>query len=182
MKAVLVRTDVERFIAAVQKGIDGFIEAGAIAAKADTGFVDAVCDANPDFTPDFVQRFVEVGLRRLHPRLLIAEGPGPRRLRKLDYATQEKYVKDPLPLVLADGKILHIDVRNLQPIQADQIFNGDHIRSEGEQRAWQEERKLKQPTKKAQADYKINRSKGTVVINGIEFSRRKLAQILAELE
>ena len=47
----------------------------------------------------------------------------------------------PVPLLLADGSTIMVDVRNLTPDQAQQVFAADHIRSAGEQRAFYEDKK-----------------------------------------
>jgi hypothetical protein len=178
--------DAQAFIEAVTRGIAAWVEAGQIAARAieeNPNFIDEVCDLCPDITPEAVKRFQAIGLRKLHPQLAISETPGARRLRKLPYSLQEKYVKEPLPLLTSGGEILSVDFRNLTPDQLAQVFDGDRVRSEAEQRAFIEDKAAKSvPTVKANnPPYRVVGGK-LVVMVPTQFTRKDLAKLLAEME
>lgn len=177
---------VERFIELVRKGIECWVEAGQLVAKAmesNPDFVDEVCDSDPDMSPEFVLRFRQIGLRKVHPRLLLTDGPGARRLIRMDYKTQSKYISEPLDVVTESGEILKIDVRNLTSQQAQQVFTNDHIRSPGEQRAWVESFKTRNavPERKSDVPYRVT-GKSLVVMEPCTLTRKDMARLLAEME
>ncbi len=90
-----------------------------------------------------------------------------------------------VPLVVVEnGKVdvMKYDPRDLQPIQIKQVFDADHIRSEGEQRAWIEAQKTKEaPAHKPELDVIVKRSKGCIVVRGVELTVNDLAKYVAEL-
>lgn len=186
----LANSDANQFVKLVMEGIDAWTRAGEIAARAiaeNPNFIDEVCDACPDITPEAVKRFQAIGLKKLHPQLAISEAPGVRRLRKLPFALQEQFVKAPIELVVLRDKggveVLKVDVRNLTPDQAAQVFTEDDIRSAAEQRAYIEDRNAKRiaPPTRANLPYRHD-SKKLIVMEPCTFSRKELAKILAEME
>ncbi len=135
---------VKRFLDLIQAGIKAWTEAGRIAAAAmdeDPDWADKVARANPQVTIEAVERFVKMGRGELHPMLATSEAPGVCALRRLPYVTQEKYLREPIKVVIAGGDTLPVDVRNLTPAQVRQVFSRDGIRSDGAQRAWLESEK-----------------------------------------
>lgn len=180
----------KQFIDLVIQGIACWVRAGEIAAKAveeDPKFIDRVCKSNPDITKETVNRFVLIGQRKLHPQLCLSETPGVKRLRRLPYPVQEKHVVTPVDLVIKDDgkvKVLNVDVRNLTPHQASQVFSADGIRTEAEQRAWLEDKAAKRavPTVSSDTPWRITRDRELVVSEPCRLSRRDVARILAEME
>ena len=180
----------EKFVELVLQGIEVWMQAGEIAAKAveaDPEFVDRVCEICPDINEETVNRFVLMGLKKLHPQLCLSETPGVRRLRRLPYSLQEKHVKDPVDLVVKndDGKveILKVDVRNLTVDQSAQVFSVEGVRSHAEQRAWIEDKATKRVVPPVNGDlpYRIT-GRELVILNPCRLPRRDVARILADME
>lgn len=180
----------KQFVDLVMQGIAAWVKAGELAAKAvedDPDFIDMVCEMNPDISEETVNRFVLMGQKKLHPQLCLSESPGVRRLRRLPYAVQEKYVANPVDLVIKDedGKatILKVDVRNLKPDQAAQVIGPDGIRTQAEQRAWMEEAAAKRTVPPVNGDvpHRIV-GRELVILHPCRIPRRDLARILADME
>jgi len=177
------------FVELILQGVECWTKAGKIAAEEiqkDSSFVDSVCDEHPDLTPEFVRRFELIGLQKLHPQFVINESPGVRRLRRLPYSLQEHYVSRPAELlVLQKGswETLKVDVRNLTPDQAAQVFSESGARSAAEQRAYVEDKFAKRaaPPSRTNLPYRISGGK-LVVLVPAQFSRKELANILSEME
>lgn len=90
------------------------------------------------FTAEAVLRFSRIGVKYI-PELFGASGAGVAALRRMPLDVQKKYVNAPVPVLVNPSgtwEELPIDVNNLTPEQVKQVFNGDHIRSAAEQRAW----------------------------------------------
>lgn len=184
----LKNNDARKFAELIQQGIDSWVEAGKFAAKKideDPGFVDAVCDQFPHITPEMVLRFQQIGLRQIHPHLLLCDGPGPRRLRQLTYELQDKYSKEPVELLVKTGddwETLKVDIRNLTPDQAIQVFSRTGINSHAAQRAILEDRAAKKIAAPVDVDmpYRITGRK-VVVLNPCTFTATDLATMLAKI-
>lgn len=183
------KSDAEKFVQLIQRGIDSWVEAGKFVASKideDPDFLNAICDQFPHISPEMVMRFDALGRKQIHPQLLLCDGPGPRRLRKLPYTLQEKFSAQPIDLLINTEKgweTLKVDVRNLTPDQAAQVFAPDGIRTEAAQRAFVEDRASKRvaPPTRANLPYRIS-GKKLVVIEPCTFDRKEIAQLLADME
>lgn len=156
----------------------------AEAYKEDVGFIDNVCMIDPSIPPQLIHNLIAAGQRRLVASLVWEmDRPGVKKLIRMPFEIQSKYSKEPLPLVLSNGEILQVDVRNLTPNQANQIFDRDHIRTEAEQRAHLEDIRLKQeaPMATRQSEYFIKRG-NLVVTKPCTISPRQLAELLVKLQ
>src|SRR5512133_1827607 len=103
------QTKAEQFIDLVMKGVECWMQAGELVAAAideNANFVDEVCDKCPDISPEMVYRVEAIGRKKLHPRLLLNDTPGTRRLRNLPYSLQEKHATEPVRVLLPDGDTL----------------------------------------------------------------------------
>lgn len=189
MSKTLDDTLPKRFIEAVMQGTQSLFEAGCIAAKAidsDPNFVDRVCDLCPDITPEFVHRMELIGRKKLSVKLVFSEAPGIRRLRKLPLMLQEKYAVEPVPVLVnasANGwEMLQMDIRNLSPDQARQAIGEDRIRSEGEQRAFIEDRALRDRAPQFDAEpFQIKRG-SLYILKPCTLSRKEVVGILSKME
>jgi len=134
--------DILRFVELFTAGINSWMEAGHLIAQRtqrDPEFFDTFERECPDIPVEVLRRFEQIGQRLIYPNLLVLDCAAAKRLIKLPYALQEKHYKEPVEvLVHADGKweTLLIDIRNLAPDQARQVFSSDGIRSPGAQRAY----------------------------------------------
>lgn len=132
------QTEIDKFHALVMEGIEKWIEAGEIVARAiDTNpeFIENACDTHPSLTPELIKRFYAIGKKQLHPEVLISTAPGIRALARLPYAQQEKYLREPLEIVVDGEDVLKVEARNLTSKQVRQVFSSGGVRSVGGQRA-----------------------------------------------
>lgn len=120
----------------------------------------------------------------MHPKLLM--GGGGRyssHIKRLPYSDQEQIFDGKrYDLLTSDGDKLRVDVRQITPEQAEQMFDRSHIRSISEQKAWLESRK-KQPQKTDIAEtmpYTINSGK-VFFRRGVELTRSELKRLLQEM-
>lgn len=184
----LAKNTIDRFLELVQAGIDSWTEAAAIAReqlKIDPEWADKVAEKNRMITAQFVHRFACIGVKMI-PQLAISECPGAKRLRQLPIAVQSDCYQNPVSLLIqteSGWEELSVDLHNLTPDQAAQVFAEDRIRTAAEQRAWIEDRKAKQaaPPVKANQPYRLVSNKLVVMIP-CQFSRKELSQILAEMD
>ena len=183
-----LREKIEQFKSVLFEAGDGLLKAGKIVCEIVDSHpegLDAICKLCPEFSPEFIKRFEDIGRLKIHPQLMFTGGPGVERLRKLPYSLQEKHLIEPLPLVILKEKggveILQVDVRNLDAAQAGQIFTQTGIRSEAEQRAWIESRRMKAiaPPASAGLPYRVQ-GKKIIFMEPCTLTTEELAKILAE--
>jgi hypothetical protein len=178
----------EQFISLVIQGTESLIQAGQFIANAidehGEDIIELIYQKNKNFSPQFIRGLERVGRKKTLPQLFTSNLPGAKRLALLPLSIQEKHVVDPVPLLILGDKtdVLQVNVFNLSLDQATQVFARDHVRNEAEQRAWLEDRREKRMTQlpKGEANYKINGNK--VNINGVEFTAKQLARILADIQ
>lgn len=182
----MTKTAAHLFCEYLLRGCEAWLEAGKIAA--------AELDKNPDWADEVaridpfppagsVKQFARIGRMQLHPKLL-APGPvGLQRLAKLPFALQEKYLKQPVEVLVEKGETLLIDVHNLTDEQAAQVFTKDDIRDIPEQRAWLSTQAMQKavPPTRANLPYRIA-GKKLICMAGCTFERKELAKLLAEME
>lgn len=184
-----IKTDAETFVELLTKSADDLVEAGKFAVAAlerDPEFIDKVCDKCPDITDETVRRFIALGQKRLHPSMLFSEAPGIRRLRRLPYALQEQYNASPVEMQIrseSGWETLRVDVRNLTPAQAAQVFDCDSVRSPAAQRAYLEDVSAQKgvPASRSDLPYRVT-GRGLVVLNPCTLTRKELARVLADME
>lgn len=180
--------EIDLFINACADLLENLERVGVLAAQAiarDPQFPDKVHARCPDLTPPFIRRMEAVGLGKLHAKLALAECPGVSRLKRLPLAIQERYVENPVPLLIQQNNggwdTLQVDVRNLTSEQARQVFSTDGVRDESAQRAWIETRRFSDHVPKAQdLPYRILQ-KELVVTEPCRFNKRSLLRIIDQL-
>lgn len=185
----LAKDHIKQFASLIEQGKQSFIEAGKQLAKAVEevpGFVKLLLEACPQFTERFIRKMIDLGHGSLHPELLIGESSGERALAKLSYSWQDRYVTTPVPLLLkkdAGFDELLVPVRDLTPEQCRQVFADDAVRTPAQQRVYLENSwaKTQAPPTKTNLPYRIL-GKKLVVMVPATFTRKELAQFLAEME
>ncbi len=68
---------------------------------------------------------------------------------------QETYFHNPPSLLIqnnGDWEQLKVDIHNMTPDQAAQVFSEDHVRTDGEQRAWIEDDSLPIQSQRTRSD------------------------------
>jgi hypothetical protein len=163
------------------------VRAGEIAAQAiseNPDWPDEICQQVPWLTQARIYEFQKIGLKKIHPRLMLCDLPGVRALRRLPYATQEKHVSEPVELLISNGETLRVDIHNLTPDQAAQAFDRGGVRTIPAQRAWLEDKATQkaEPATIQIEPYTIKR--GLVKFNepGLTLDRKALLRILSEME
>ena len=188
MSALTKTKEIDQFVELVQRGIDAWIEAGEIVAKNmddDAEWAEKVNAAHPEISIEMLYAFDRVGRKQLHPKLLLSDGPGVRKLRRLPYQMQEKYLNGSVPVLVTttpgEWDTLQIDIHNLTPSQASQVFDGDKVRSPQQQRAWIEDQKAKRVAVTYDEPFRVTGRK-LVIMEPCQLSAKQLAQILAQME
>lgn len=179
--------DIQKFAELVSAGIESFVEAGKIVSRnldADPEFADKIHAAHPSISVDMVYSFDRIGRGELHPKMLVSNQPGIKKLRRLPFRYQEKYADEPVPLLIKNGnswETLQVSVYNLTPEQARQVFDADGVRTEAAQRAWIEAAKAKAaPISIDEAFRVVGRT--LVVMEPCKLTARQLAGLLAQME
>ena len=189
-QAVEIRSRMAEFKAALQAGIEGIVRAGEIYV--------AALDENPRNADVFRKEFAEfvppgawssfeaVGRKWMHPRLIMG-GVGDRKkntiIKKMPYSMQERiFARERFPLLTANGDTLQIDVLEATAEQAEQLCNGQGIRSASEQRAWLEARQAGQPEAIPAELLPYTITDGKVTFRrGVTLNRAELRRLLTEM-
>lgn len=192
MKTTLTQKEtnskIKQFIDLFKQGVDAWIKAGEVLVdlvENDPHSYDYIIQQCPQLNAGVLGRFEQMGRKTLHPQLLLTASPGFSKLQKLPFSMQERYIQEPIPVIVhtADGTdILLVQAKNMTKEQAAQAFASDRLRTEGEQKAWmmQQASNAAKPAQRAGKPWTIKGTK--VIINGIEFTRRELAGILAQMD
>jgi hypothetical protein len=162
-----------KFAEAVKIGIDAFVEAGRVVAEAidlDPKFPDKIAELSKgQFSAKFVRRFEKLGRGHVIPELIFCwDKPGITKLRQLSPPMQNYYLANGIEVVVAGGDFLLVDPKHLTKFQVKQVFEGDEIRTQAEQRAWLESEKSEnnlKGTEVVEAPFTLCKSKGQIVFN-----------------
>lgn len=133
---------IEEFAALCQQGIDAWTRAGEILVELvedDPQVFDKIIAADPRMNAGILGRFEQMGRKVLHPQLILSDSPGFERLSEMPYSVQERFLNEPIPLVVQTDTgtdILMVSAKNITGNQARQIFGKGRVRTEGEQKAW----------------------------------------------
>ena len=132
---------ISRFRAAFIGGIENIVNAAEI-------YVAAI-DENPKDADAFQAAFEDcipasswacfeaVGRRWMHPKLLLGGGKNGAKIKRLPYSVQERiFSGEKFDLLLPGGDVLRVDVREVDRAQADQLLDGDHVRTKSQQKAY----------------------------------------------
>jgi len=178
--------DIEEFVSHINAGVQSWIKAGEIVARCceqDPDWPEKVCEAHPDIQIDTVLAFERIGRGMLNPRLLLNDCHGFRKLRRMPKHLQEKYLTEPVPLLInKDGEwqTLKTDVRNLSAQQVNQAFDREGVRTEAQQRAWLEDRAVMEAVQIDDA-YRISGRK-LIILSPCQLTAKQLARILSDME
>jgi hypothetical protein len=183
------QAQIDQFIALFKEGVEAWIKAGEILVhmvEEDPYIYDYIIAQCPTLNAGILGRFEQMGRKTLHPQLLLTASPGFAKLQKLPYSMQERYIEEPVPIIVHTDEgtdVLLVKAKDMTKEQASQVFAPGRIRTEGEQKAWlmqQRSNNARNVTEAAQVPWKIKG--GKVIINGVEFTRKQLHVILAEME
>jgi hypothetical protein len=184
-----INTQIDRFVDLYVKGSEAFVQAGEILVELvdnDPRTYDYILRKFPTLNPTILNKLEQMGRKTLHPQLLFNNSAGYNKLQKLPYSLQERYIDEPIPLVVHTDNgtdVLLVKAREMTKEQANQAFATGRIRTEGEQKAFliqQESNAAKNVTPPIITPWKIKGAK--VEINGVLFTRKELAGILAQMD
>ena len=183
------QAQIDAFITHFRRGVEEWITAGEILVQMveqDPYVYDYIIQQCPQINAGILGRFEQMGRKTLHPQLLFNNSAGYSKLQKLPYSLQERYIDEPIPLVVHTENgtdVLLVKAREMTKEQANQAFGTGRIRTEGEQKAYliqQESNAARNVTPAMQTPWKIKGAK--VEINGVLFTRKELAGILAQMD
>lgn len=191
MTTAEIESGIGQFIRLYQDGIDSIKMAGELLCRMvdhDPHVTDYIIQRCPALTPTALSIMEQVGRGLIHAPLAMDPSPGARSLRKLPLSLQVKFETEPIPVVVINGKgesdVLLIRHKDMTPDQIRQVFRGDRVATEGEQRAWIADRdsKLQREALKApHTPWKVSGRK-VIVLRACELSTRDLKNMLAALE
>lgn len=181
---------ITEFLQYLREGVEMWVKAGETLLKLvddDPHVYEQILQKEPNINARLLYKLEEIGRRRLHPMLALGGGSGCSALAKLPMSQQERYLKEPVPVVVhtAQGKtdILQVRVQDMTPEQARQVFDKDRVRTEGEQKAI-----LMQAVSHAAAQKKPAKDVPWVIrggkvefMEGVRLGAAELATILAQL-
>lgn len=188
MKVQTTERDYKKeFSEALTSGLENIVKAAKI-------YVEAI-DSNPALADEFAAEFRDVvpasawagfeavGRKWMHPRLLM--GGGGRyasKIKRLPYHAQERIFNgERFDMLLPDGDTIRVDIREAAPEQADQLFEGNHIRTLAEQKLWLAKRKQEPEAEEAEVlPYTINNGQITFR-RGVTMTRQEIKRIIAEM-
>jgi hypothetical protein len=175
----------------INKGLECWKAAGEIVVSLiddhEMGLED-IAAASKYLSQDIVGRFEQIGRKQIIPDLLVASYPASNYMLRLPYSEQKRLTENSVELLIAGEKessSLMVTMENLTTDQCRQVFEGNKVRSLAAQRAWLEDRTLKErqrtTIKDIEPTYTLNKKK--VVFNrACEMTRQQLAKILSEFE
>jgi hypothetical protein len=135
-------TRINSFIDLFKVGVDSWIKAGEILVELveeDPHAYDYIIQQCPQLNAGILGRFEQMGRKSLHPQLLLTSSPGFARLQKLPYSLQERFIEEPIALIVHTEQgtdVLLVKAKDLTKEQAAQVFAPNRLRTEGEQKAW----------------------------------------------
>jgi hypothetical protein len=192
MKSTITKSTLDakitEFISLWQQGIDAWIKAGEILVELvenDPHTYDYIIQKCPLMNAGILGRFEQIGRKILHPQLLLTASPGFAKLKRLPISLQERYLDEPIPIVVQtdDGTdVLLVQAKNMTKDQADQVFTSGRVRTEGEQKAWLMDMRSKMAKPCNKVDRVWTVKGGKAIINGVEFTRKEIVGILSAMD
>ena len=180
---------IDSFIGYFREGVQAWIKAGEMLVEMveeDPYVYDYIINQCPTLNAGILGRFEQMGRKTLHPQLLLTASPGFAKLQKLPFSMQERYIDEPVPMIVhteAGTDVLLVKAKDMTKEQAAQVFAPGRVRTEGEQKAWLMQHRSEKAIRKEETvktPWKIRGHK--VIINGVEFTRKEIAGILAQME
>ena len=146
----VVMNAVNEFRDALLSGLEGIMRAAEVyvaAVDEDPRNADVFRDELSDFVPASAWAMFEaVGRRQMHPKLLMggmADRKKSAAVKRLPYSQQERvFAGERVELVVESGDLLKVSLLDCTADQAEQICSRAGFRSQSQQRAWLEEKRL----------------------------------------
>ena len=182
----LTKSAIKQFVSLFQEGYEAWVKAGKLVAgqlEQDPDFAEKVHAECPEISVDTVYAFDRLGRKELHPKLLVSDSPGAKKLRRLPYSVQEKLTDSPVSVLIKTERgwdTLNVSVFNLTAEQASQVFDSDCVRNEAQQRAFIES-KCSKALIQVDEPYRVSGRK-LLVMQPCQLTAKQLARILSEME
>lgn len=178
---------IQTFIDLFKQGVEAWIKAGEILVELvedDPHVYDYIIQECPTLNAGILGRFEQMGRKILHPQLLLSASPGFNKLRRLPISMQERYITEPVPIIVHTGEgtdVLLVKAKDMTKEQADQVFAPGRIRTEGEQKAWLMEKAshAARPVGATSCPWKIRGKQ--VEIGGVLLSKTDLLSIAMQM-
>jgi hypothetical protein len=135
----------------------------------------------PEIPISALQTIELIGRRKLHPRLLMDNSWGAKKLAELPYDRQEEYIEKPVPVVIHRGETMVTEFKRVNQLtrnEADRVFNSKRLREPREQ--------IEMIVNHATAAEKVKKLRYHIDGDAIEFyaasrfSRAELEKILSD--
>ena len=148
-------------------------------------FAEQLAAQYPKIGMAIIKNFERIGRKQMIPGLMWDASPGASALRRMPYSLQEKYYDNVVPLLVnaeSGWDVLRTPIGSLTKDQAAQVFNGETIRTEAQQRAWIEDRRSREAIKTVNKvePYRIV-GKELLVTAHCVFTAKDLASILSRI-
>ena len=179
------RNYIAEFRKAFAAGIESIVAAATVYVEAiedDPRLKDKFRDEFADTIPPSAwSGFEAVGKKWMHPKLLMGGGGQfSSKIKRLPYSDQERIFSGArFDMLTADGDTLKVDLRNITREQGDQMFDGSHVRTLAEQKAYLESRKAS-PVEVEVLPYTINGGRVSFR-RGVSLSRAELKRLVQEM-
>lgn len=192
MKTTLTSTaqseKILQFIALFKQGVEAWINAGGLLVELvedDPHVYDYIIQQCPTLNSGVLGLFERMGRKLLHPQLLLTNSPGFSKLQRLPYSMQERFIEEPIPLIVHTGDgtdVLLVKAKDLTKEQANQVFAPNRLRTEGEQKAWmiQQRSNNARPVTTNAPAWKIRNGR-VEFLTGATLSAGELATIITQL-
>jgi len=172
---------------AIKDGGDAMQRAGNIMVElvdADPHVYDYIIKQCPSMTPGMLNTLERIGRGQIIPALAMDNSPGSRKLKSLPISLQQRFETEPIPLIVMrndEPDVLLVKREDITAAQANQAFRNGRLSTEGEQRAWIEDYKMKSNTAKpAEAASWEIRGK-VLVVGNVRFSQKQLLSFAAQM-
>ena len=172
---------------AIKDGGDAMQRAGNIMVElvdADPHVYDYITKQCPSMTPGMLNTLERIGRGQIIPALAMDNSPGSRKLKSLPISLQHRFETEPIPLIVMrndEPDVLLVKREDMTAAQANQAFRNGRLSTEGEQRAWIEDFRMKaQTAKPAEAASWEIRGK-VLVVGNVRFSQKQLLSFAAQM-
>jgi hypothetical protein len=172
---------------AIKDGGDAMQRAGNIMVElvdADPHVYDYIVQQCPSMTPGMLNTLERIGRGQILPALAMDNSPGSRKLKSLPISLQQRFETEPIPLIVMrndEPDVLLVKREDMTAAQANQAFRNGRLSTEGEQRAWIEDFRMKSSTAKpAEAASWEIRGK-VLVVGNVRFSQKQLLSFAAQM-
>lgn len=187
MTPIIKDDKMQSFIQLFKEGVDAWIKAGETLVELvenDPAAYDELIEKCPTLNAGILARFEEMGRKTLHPQLLINGAPGFAKLKKLPFSLQERYLNEPISVVIdKDGRpdLLLVKAKDMTTAQANQVFCRNRVRTEGEQRAFRLQKEEEAPKHQGPEVTLWTKRGGKIFFNAdVGFTLSDVASILAQ--